>query len=143
MSQKKPYLGFGLGLRTEHYETILEEKPALTAIPSDRIYQIHLAGHSDMGDYMIDTHDNDIIDPVWDLYAETLRHHGAISTMIERDDNIPPLSELLTELNRAKEIAKAIIARRIRILKRKPYEQIIRRGNKISKLLITLKSRHF
>ena len=81
----------------------------ITAIPSDRIYQIHLAGHSNMGDYIIDTHDHAIVDSVWNLYAETIRHHGAISTMIERDDNIPPLSELLTELNRAKEIAATII----------------------------------
>lgn len=81
----------------------------IAAIPSDRIYQIHLAGHSNMGDYIIDTHDHAVIDPVWDLYEETLRRHGFISTMIERDDNIPPLSELLTELKRAKEIAQAII----------------------------------
>lgn len=76
----------------------------IVAIPSDRISQIHLAGHSDMGDYMIDTHDNEIIEAVWDLYSETIRHHGVISTMIERDDNIPPLSELLIELERAKKI---------------------------------------
>ncbi len=62
----------------------------IAAIPSNRIYQIHLAGHSDMGDYIIDTHDHPIVDPVWDLYAETIRRHGLISTMIERDDNIPP-----------------------------------------------------
>ena len=71
----------------------------IASIPSDRIYQLHLAGHSNMGDYIIDTHDHAIVDSVWNLYAETIRHHGAISTMIERDDNIPPLSELLTELN--------------------------------------------
>lgn len=81
----------------------------IAAIPSDKIYQIHLAGHSNMGDYIIDTHDHAIIDPVWDLYAETIRHHGLISTMIERDDNIPPLSELLAELNHAKKIMETMI----------------------------------
>ena len=80
----------------------------IAAIPSHRIYQIHLAGHSDMGDYIIDTHDHDVIDPVWDLYAEAIRQHGLISTMIERDDNIPPLSELLTELDKARKIAETI-----------------------------------
>jgi len=80
----------------------------IRAIPSERIYQIHLAGHDDMGDYIIDTHDHDIVDAVWDLYAETIRYHGLISTMIERDDNIPPLSALLTELERAKNIAETI-----------------------------------
>ena len=77
----------------------------IAAMPSDRIYQIHLAGHSDMGDYIIDTHDHDVIAPVWNLYRETLRQHGMISTMIERDDNIPPLSTLMGELNHAKKIA--------------------------------------
>ncbi len=80
----------------------------IAAIPSNRIYQIHLAGHANMGDYIIDTHDHDIVDQVWDLYSETLRRHGLISTMIERDDNIPPLSELLTELSHASQIAEAI-----------------------------------
>jgi uncharacterized protein len=80
----------------------------IKAIPSERIYQIHLAGHSNRGDYIIDTHDDAIIDPVWDLYEATLRHHGLISTMIERDDNIPPLETLLHELNHAKDIAKTV-----------------------------------
>lgn len=78
------------------------------AIPTDRIYQIHLAGHSNMGDYIIDTHDHDIIDPVWDLYRQTIERHGFISTMIERDDDIPPLSILLKELEIAKSIASEI-----------------------------------
>lgn len=81
----------------------------IAAMPSKRIYQIHLAGHSNMGDYIIDTHDHDIVDPVWDLYAATLRHHGQISTMIERDDNVPPLSTLLMELNHARQIAKTVV----------------------------------
>jgi uncharacterized protein (UPF0276 family) len=77
----------------------------IAAIPSERICQIHLAGHSNEGDYIIDTHDHPIVDPVWDLYDATLRRHGPISTMIERDDNIPPLAELLEELDHAKHIA--------------------------------------
>ena len=77
----------------------------ITALPSERIYQIHLAGHSDMGDYLIDTHDHDIVEGVWQLYAKTLNRHGAISTMIERDDHIPPLNELLNELNYARQVA--------------------------------------
>ena len=79
------------------------------AIPKDRVYQIHLAGHSNMGNYIIDTHDHDVVDPVWQLYADTLRHHGSVSTMIERDDNIPPLADLLNELNHAREIAESIL----------------------------------
>ncbi|PIZ05087.1 MAG: hypothetical protein COY58_00910 [Gammaproteobacteria bacterium CG_4_10_14_0_8_um_filter_38_16] len=80
----------------------------INALPTERIYQIHLAGHSNMGDYIIDTHDNDIVDPVWDLYRKTIERHGFVSTMIERDDNIPPLSELLNELNLAKSIVSEV-----------------------------------
>lgn len=82
----------------------------IKAMPCDRVYQIHLAGHSDMGDYIIDTHDHDIVNPVWDLYAETLRHLGPVSTMIERDDHIPPLSQLICELDHARKIAESVLA---------------------------------
>jgi uncharacterized protein (UPF0276 family) len=77
----------------------------VAALPSHRIYQIHLAGHLNMGDYIIDTHDHDIIDPVWDLYGATLKYHGLVSTMIERDDHIPPLTILMEELQYARQIA--------------------------------------
>lgn len=74
------------------------------AMPKDKIAQIHLAGHSKQGDYIIDTHDAPIIQEVWDLYRHAILHLGPISTMIERDDNIPPLTTLLDELAIAKEI---------------------------------------
>lgn len=76
----------------------------LSNIPAHRVQQIHLAGHQNMGDYIVDTHDHPIIDPVWELYGETIKRFGKVSTMIERDDNIPPLTELLTELAHAKRI---------------------------------------
>lgn len=82
----------------------------IKAIPAERIYQIHLAGHTNMGDYLIDTHDHDIIAPVWALYEKTLKHTGLISTMIERDDNIPPLAELLIEVNYARKLAADCMA---------------------------------
>ena len=77
----------------------------LDAIPVEQVWQFHLAGHQNHGDYIIDTHDEPVIDPVWDLYERAVRRFGRVSTMIERDDNIPPLSELLTELNHARQIA--------------------------------------
>lgn len=77
----------------------------LRNIPLDRVYQIHLAGHSNQGNYIIDTHDAPIIQPVWDLFAEAARLIGPISTMIERDDNIPKLEVLIDELNIARQIA--------------------------------------
>jgi uncharacterized protein (UPF0276 family) len=80
----------------------------INALPINRVMQIHLAGHSNEDGCIIDTHDHEIIDPVWDLYAKTLQRFGPVSTMIERDDNIPPLSDLLQELNHAREIARAV-----------------------------------
>jgi uncharacterized protein (UPF0276 family) len=81
----------------------------LNAVPVDRVVQFHLAGHTNHGDYLIDTHDHAVIDPVWDLYAAALRRFGAVSTMIERDDHIPPLPELLQELEQARAIALPIL----------------------------------
>ncbi len=74
----------------------------INAISPKHVVQIHLAGHSNEGNYIIDTHDAPIIDPVWDLFAKTIDRFGKISTMIERDDHIPPLSVLLEELNQAR-----------------------------------------
>lgn len=76
----------------------------LNAMPVDRVQQFHLAGHYLAGDFIIDTHDAPIIDPVFDLYAQALKRFGEVSVMIERDDNIPPLDELIEELDKVKQI---------------------------------------
>ncbi len=80
----------------------------INEIPLQRVGQIHLAGHTDKGDYLIDTHDEKICDPVWNLYQEVIKKIGPVSTMIERDDNIPPLSELEEELSIAKRIVSKL-----------------------------------
>ena len=74
----------------------------LAGIPGDRVWQIHLAGHSDYGQYVIDTHDHDVPIEVWQLYEAAIRRFGPVSTMIERDDDIPPLVELMKELDLAR-----------------------------------------
>ncbi|HTM63427.1 MAG TPA: DUF692 domain-containing protein [Gammaproteobacteria bacterium] len=81
----------------------------INAVPRERVWQIHLAGHSDMGNYIIDTHDDDIIDPVWELYSTALQRFGFVSTMIERDDNIPSLQKLISELQLARNIAATVL----------------------------------
>jgi len=81
----------------------------LNGIPTHRVKQFHLAGHTNNGDHIIDTHDHEIISPVWDLYAKALQIYGMIPTMIERDDNIPPFEELYAELGIAKKIARKIL----------------------------------
>jgi uncharacterized protein len=77
----------------------------LEALPVDRVQQIHLAGHSQQGPYLIDTHDAPILEPVWELYQAAIERFGRVATMIERDDNIPPLDDLLHELDRARSIS--------------------------------------
>ena len=81
----------------------------LYGVPAARVRQFHLAGHTNNGNIIIDTHDHPIIDGVWDLYAEALRHFGPVSTMIERDAHIPPLAELMAELDQARRIAGPIL----------------------------------
>jgi uncharacterized protein len=77
----------------------------LAGVPADRVWQIHLAGHTDNGELLIDTHDQPVPDPVWALYAAACRRFGPVATMVERDDNIPPLDDLLAELDIARGIA--------------------------------------
>jgi hypothetical protein len=84
----------------------------LNGIPADRVWQIHLAGHSEYGDYVIDTHDHDVPAEVWSLYEATIASFGPVSTMIERDDHIPPLQELLAELDLARNAHRRAIASR-------------------------------
>jgi uncharacterized protein (UPF0276 family) len=77
----------------------------LHAIPKNRVRQFHVAGHSDLGDHLIDTHDHPITAPVWVLYQAAVVHFGQVPTMIERDDNMPGLSELVAELDIARALA--------------------------------------
>jgi uncharacterized protein (UPF0276 family) len=77
----------------------------LKALPRARVRQFHLAGHSDCGGHLIDTHDHPIAEPVWALYRAAVAHYGPVPAMIERDDHIPPLDELIVELDRARELA--------------------------------------
>jgi uncharacterized protein (UPF0276 family) len=81
----------------------------LAAIPVDRVGQLHLAGHSDHGSHLLDTHDHPVCDAVWALYADAVARFGDVATMIERDDQIPALDELVGELDRARQIAGATI----------------------------------
>jgi uncharacterized protein (UPF0276 family) len=83
----------------------------LSGIPAARVRQIHLAGHSQGRDLLIDTHDKPVPDPVWALYASALERLGPVATMIERDGDIPPLSALLAELGLARDIAQGKLRR--------------------------------
>jgi uncharacterized protein (UPF0276 family) len=66
----------------------------IDAIPVNRVAQFHLAGHSNHGTYLLDTHDQPVCDAVWSLYEYAVRRFGEVSTLIEWDDNIPKFVEL-------------------------------------------------
>lgn len=67
----------------------------LAALPKQSVAQIHLAGHSDAGTHLVDTHDEPICDEVWTLYASALRRWGPVSTLVEWDSNYPPFADLV------------------------------------------------
>ena len=83
----------------------------IESIPTDRVVQFHLAGHSEGEQLLIDTHDQPVCEEVWQLYERALKKFGPITTMIERDDNIPPLAELIEELNRARAISASVFGK--------------------------------
>ena len=72
----------------------------LKQLPGERISYAHIAGHyNEAEDIIIDTHGADIIDPVWSLLDIAYQHFGVFPTLLERDFNIPPLADLLHEVN--------------------------------------------
>jgi uncharacterized protein len=77
-------------------------------IPINRVQQFHLAGHLNLGNIVIDSHGDSVIDPVWTLYKAALHRFGPVSTMIERDDNIPSLGELMAELEIARQVTDSL-----------------------------------
>lgn len=74
----------------------------IRSVPHERIVQFHLAGHTNMGDYCIDTHDGHVIDEVWELYAEIHKLTGGVSTLLEWDANIPAFEEVHGEVLKAR-----------------------------------------
>jgi uncharacterized protein (UPF0276 family) len=76
----------------------------LHGIPSDYVKQHHIAGHKDKGSFLLDTHDHNVPDPVWDLYRQSIPLFGPTPVILERDDDIPTLAELVRELDIARQI---------------------------------------
>ncbi len=82
----------------------------IDTMPRDRVVQLHLAGHSDMGTHLLDTHDAPVCPEVWDLYRYTIRRLGRVPTLIEWDGNVPPLATLEDEVSRARLICDEVDA---------------------------------
>jgi len=82
------------------------------AVPADRVVQIHLAGHTDKGRYILDTHSDFVRDEVWALYARTIGRVGAVSTLIEWDEDIPEWEVLSAEASKARALRAEVIGRK-------------------------------
>ncbi|HVM96839.1 MAG TPA: DUF692 domain-containing protein [Candidatus Acidoferrales bacterium] len=83
----------------------------LNHVPIERVQQFHLAGHTDRGMFLHDTHDHPVVPAVWDLYAAAVRRFGSVSTLIEWDDHIPPFADVVAEAERAREVARLAAGR--------------------------------
>ncbi|MBM4358794.1 MAG: DUF692 domain-containing protein [Deltaproteobacteria bacterium] len=80
----------------------------IDALPADRVLQFHLAGHTHKGAYILDTHSDFVIEPVWDLYRHALRRTGPVSTLVEWDDDIPEFDVVWGEAKKAQAIRDAL-----------------------------------
>lgn len=80
----------------------------LRGVPADRVVQMHLAGHTDLGTHVIDTHDDHVVDAVWRLYRRARQLTGGVATLLEWDARIPPFPVLEAELDRARRIAQGV-----------------------------------
>jgi uncharacterized protein (UPF0276 family) len=76
------------------------------AIPAERVVQIHLAGHSDHGTHLLDTHDAPVADGVWDLYRHAIARLGRVATLVEWDGDVPPLAEVEEQAVRARAVVE-------------------------------------
>jgi uncharacterized protein (UPF0276 family) len=84
------------------------------SIPRGLVGQIHLAGHTDAGTHLLDTHDAPVCDAVWGLFALALLRFGAVPTLIEWDDKLPALERLLAEARSAAKIQEVVLGQALR-----------------------------
>ena len=84
----------------------LDARRFLGRLPAHRVGQMHLAGHEDHGDLVIDTHDHPVTEAVWDLYRCAVNRFGPVPTLVEWDAAIPPLETVLAEARRAEQIQR-------------------------------------
>jgi len=84
----------------------------IAGVPADRVAQFHLAGHSDKGAYLFDSHDARVPESVWDLYRIAVARFGPVPSLIEWDDHIPELEVLVGESRKAAAIGAEVLGRR-------------------------------
>ena len=84
------------------YNHQFDPREFLRHIPGELVGQFHLAGHTNLGSYLFDTHSAPVIDEVWELYRSALASWGPVTTLIEWDEQIPPLARLAEEAEKAR-----------------------------------------
>jgi hypothetical protein len=82
----------------------------LNNIPHHRVGQVHIAGHSKFEKYILDTHDNPVLDPVWKMYAHAMKSVGNTATLLEWDDRIPTFDEVHREALKANKFRQSLVA---------------------------------
>lgn len=87
----------------------VDPRAYLETLEIGSVGQIHLAGHTDYGDHVIDTHVGPVPDPVWDLYRQAVRRFGAIPTLVEWDEDVPAYEVLLDEARRAERTEREVL----------------------------------
>ena len=85
-----------------------DSRAYIDALPRDRVGQFHLAGFTDMGSYLFDTHSAAVCEEVWSLYRHAVARFGDVATLVEWDESIPPFENLLAEAERARTIAEQV-----------------------------------
>lgn len=83
-----------------------EPKDYINAMPMDRVMHVHVAGHQNMGDYLLDNHGTEIIDPVWEILSQVAERTELPAVIIERDHHLPPLEQQLREVRLARQIVE-------------------------------------
>jgi uncharacterized protein (UPF0276 family) len=84
----------------------------IDGVPADRVVQMHLAGHTHKGNYILDTHSDHVVDEVWRLYRRAVQRCGSVSTLIEWDDDIPSWDVLSAEAAKARTMRAEVLATR-------------------------------
>jgi len=87
------------------YNHGFDARAYVDAMPAERVVQIHLAGHSDHGTHLLDTHDAPVADGVWELYRHAIRRLGRVATLVEWDGEVPPLAVVEDQALRARAAA--------------------------------------
>ena len=91
------------------YNHGFDARAYIDTIPADRVLQIHLAGHTDRGAYLLDTHSDHVKAEVWDLYRRALSRCGPTSTLVEWDENIPAWDVLVAEASKARAVRAEVV----------------------------------